>query len=86
MRKEFILDVADKVPFQDNCFSESLECVLQLHDEDGQGVQSSMEPSIDRNQVYVEKSIASSRLPRLIDAFAFTEATTELIECLNLDF
>ncbi|KAF7729302.1 hypothetical protein EC973_004558 [Apophysomyces ossiformis] len=86
MRNEFILDVVRKIPFQDNCFSESLECVLQLHDENGQGVQSSMEPSIAKDHVYVEKSIASSRLPRLIDTFAFTEATTELIECLNLDF
>jgi hypothetical protein len=86
MRKEFILDVVGKIPFPDNCFSDSLESVLQLHDENGQGVQSSTEPSIAGNNVYVEKSTASSRLPGLIDAFAFTEATTEVIECLNLDF
>lgn len=86
MRKEFRLDVVGKIPFPDNCFSDSLESVLQLHDENGQGVQSSTEPSIAGNNVYVEKSTASSRLPGLIDTFAFTEATTEVIECLNLDF
>lgn len=45
-----------------------------------------LKPNIARKYVYIEKPIASSRLARLIDTFAFTEATIELIECLNLDF
>lgn len=70
----------------DNCFSDSLECVLQLHEENGQGVQSFTKSNVKGDSVYIEKFIDSSRLPGLIDTFAFTEATTEVIECLALDF
>lgn len=39
-----------------------------------------------RINVNIENSVTSPRLSELIDTFAFTEVTTEVTGCLELDF
>lgn len=87
IRNDTMLDMLVRIPFENQNYSQPLECIVEIHKDEGNYVERDTSgSSISINSAYVQKMISPSSLPGIDDAFTFAPPTTELLDALNTDF
>jgi hypothetical protein len=85
IQQDSMLDIVDRISFVNICHCELLQCVLQVHKENGHCIKPNRFPYSANNHVYLEKPITLSRLSKFLDNITFVEASKALIDFLNMD-
>ncbi|ORX61926.1 hypothetical protein DM01DRAFT_1068896 [Hesseltinella vesiculosa] len=80
-----LLDLLEKIPFQDKHYSEQLDCVLQLHTGSNTTSMKDAAAISSPNLAFIEKSIALSKIPG-IGTTEYVKPSQQLVDALKSDF